>query len=146
MPPCAWAFLEIFVFSQHHHSLISHHYWPCSVNEETEAMMFQAKSLKFRISRGQSQRSDSHPYMLLKTTGLQINEPLFFYPQKNCLPEPTHRVRTGHKTEHRPLSSPFLEKETFSIGTDSCSCTCFIVPKRKIYSYENEWNLKLTQI
>lgn len=146
MLPCAWACLEIFFFSQHHHSLIGHHYWPCSVNEETEAMMFQAKSLKFHISSGRSQRSDSHPDMLPKTTGLQINKALFFDPQKNCLPEPTHRVRTGHKTEHGPLSSLFLEKETFSIGTDSCSCMCFIVPKTKIYSYENEWNLKFIQI
>ena len=93
--------------------------------------------------------------MPLKTTGLQINEALFFSssahprpPQKKFPPEPTHRLRTGHKTEQMPLSSLFLEKETLSIGTASCSCIvmCFIVPERKIYLYENEQNLKFTHL
>ena len=90
--------------------------------------------------------------MPLKTTGLQINEALFFSSsapqQKNFPPEPTHRLRIGHKTEQMPLSSLFLEKETLSIGTASCSCIvmCFIVPERKIYLYENEQNLKFTHL
>lgn len=74
--------------------------------------------------------------------------PLCLPPEKNFPPEPTHRLRTGHKTEQMPLSSLFLEKETLSIGTACCSCIamCFIVPERKIYLYENEQNLKFTQI
>lgn len=109
MCPCAWAHLDTFFCSWHYHSLITHYHWPCLVNEETKAMMFQAKSRKSRISRTQSQRLDSTPDTSSKITGLQIRE-LFFSSVGRISHQNQHTgLDLGMKLNTCPLSSLFFK-------------------------------------
>lgn len=78
--------------------------------------------------------------MPLNTSGLQINEALYFLlvGRTPHLNQPT-RLEQDMKLNTCPLV-PFSSKRTLSVVTDSCSyiVMCVTVPKRKIYLYEDK--------